>query len=175
MTANCVRKVEAHDIDQLTAVLGNPQLIDDRFRRQKDGEGKLFAAWEGTEPAGMVFLWWREAEEQEIRDNLPGVALLMNLEVRPHLRNRGIGRQLIDEVESELIKRGQDRVALAVRTDNGDAIRLYHRLGFAMWGHPDVICYAEICDEDGSVTLEAERCHVMVKNVREQVRPAPLH
>jgi GNAT superfamily N-acetyltransferase len=160
-----VRQVDAHEIDQLAAILGSPQLIDNRFRRQKDGEGKLFAAWKDGKPAGMVYLWWREAEEPEIRDNLPGVALLMNLEVVPHLRNQGIGRMLIDEVESELRKRGHDQVALAVDTGNEKAIRLYDRLGFAMWGHPEVICYAQIPQEDGSVTLEAERCHVMVKKL----------
>ncbi|MEV6879517.1 GNAT family N-acetyltransferase [Amycolatopsis sp. NPDC051128] len=172
MTPYGVWQVEAHEIDQLTAVLGNPQLIDDRFRRQKDGEGKLFAAWKDDEPPGLVYLWRREAEEQEIRDHLPGVALLMNLEVLPHLRNQGIGRKLIAEVEGELLKHGQDQVALAVRTNNKGAIRLYHRLGFAIWGHPDVICYARIHRKNGRVTLKRERCHVMVKNLREQACPA---
>lgn len=169
MTLCDVRQVEAHEIDQLTAVLGNRELIDDRFRRQKDGEGRLFAAWENDEPAGMVYLWLREAEEPEIRDHLPDVALLMNLKVLPHLRNQGIGRKLITKVEDELRKIGQDRVALAVRTDNKGAIRLYHRLGFAMWGHPDVICYAQIRRKNGGVSLKRERCHVMVKNLREHV------
>ncbi|GAB3159191.1 hypothetical protein GCM10027258_71930 [Amycolatopsis stemonae] len=138
----------------------------------------LFLAWLGYRPAGDVYLWLEDAEERPIRRHLPGVALITHLEVDRDLRNQGIGQALVDAAEQYLAEEGHDRVALAVRTDNTDAARLYRRLGYRDWGHGDVTCYAQRTLPDGSVLEEPERCHVLVKTLtptppspRDEARP----
>jgi ribosomal protein S18 acetylase RimI-like enzyme len=85
--------------------------------------------------------------------------------VHPELRNRGIGQAMVGEVERYLIDHDHRRVALAVRTDNPAASRLYHRLGYRDWRHGLVVCYTETTLPDGRVVPEPEHCHVLVKDL----------
>jgi ribosomal protein S18 acetylase RimI-like enzyme len=51
--------------------------------------------------------------------------------VDPAHRRRGIGRALMDEIESRLRALGCPKINLQVRGDNAQAIAFYERLGFA--------------------------------------------
>jgi len=91
--------------------------------RRADHRARFFGAEEsivvieGTD-AG-VWMVWRNAAE--IR--------LVNIELRPEQRGRGVGGALI----RGLLREGKERrvpVTLGVRTDNLPAQRLYRRLGF---------------------------------------------
>ena len=167
MTEPHVRPARSADLVRFAAALGDLRFLSERMARQRAGLGVLFLAWLGTHPAGDVYLWLEEAEEPPIRHHLPGVALLTHLEVRDGLRGRGIGRALVRAVEQHLAERGHERVALAVRTDNPRAARLYRRLGYRDWGHGEVTCYATTPQPDGA-PIE-EQCHVLVK----ELTPAP--
>jgi predicted N-acetyltransferase YhbS len=133
--------------------------------RQRNDQGVLFFAWLGTRPAGAVYLWLEEAEEPPIRRHLPDVALLTHLQVHPELRRIGVGTALVNAVEQHLIGEGHERVALAVRTDNPAAARLYDRLGYEDWGHGKVTCYARITLRNGGVLEVPEPCYVLVKDL----------
>ncbi|WP_409465755.1 GNAT family N-acetyltransferase [Amycolatopsis sp. GA6-003] len=168
-----IRPAEQADLAALAEILGDRGFFEDRFTRQAKGLGVLFTAWCSARPVGAVYLWLEDAEEPPIRGHLPGVPLLNRLEVAPQARNRGIGAALVHAAEDYLVGHGHALGALAVRTDNTRAARLYGRLGYHDWGHGTVICYAERVSPDGRTVSEAERCHVLVKRLPDD-RSAPL-
>jgi len=172
MTEPYVRSARSADLEPFAAALGDHEFLIDRLDRQRKGLGVLFVAWLRYRPAGNVYLWLEEAEERPIRRHLPGVALLTHLQVHNELRNRGVGRTLVRAVEQHLTEKGRERVALAVRTDNPAAARLYRRLDYRDWGHGEVVCYARTTQPDGRVLYEPERCYVLVKDLA-PVTPAP--
>jgi ribosomal protein S18 acetylase RimI-like enzyme len=55
-----------------------------------------------------------------------------NLSVRPELRRRSFGAQLMSFAEQQARKAGLSKCALAVDIANRDAIRLYERLGYTI-------------------------------------------
>ncbi|WP_328450941.1 GNAT family N-acetyltransferase [Amycolatopsis sp. NBC_00438] len=172
MTELYVRSARSADLEPFAAALGDREFLIDRLNRQRKGLGVLFVAWLRCRPAGEVYLWLEEAEEHPIREHLPGVALLTHLQVHDELRNRGVGRTLAGAAERHLRENGHERVALAVRTDNPAATRLYRRLGYEDWGHGEVVCYARTTQPDGRVLHEPEQCYVLVKDLA-PVTPAP--
>jgi GNAT superfamily N-acetyltransferase len=165
MTEASIRSAEQTDLAVLGTHLGDPGYFEDRLLRQTKGLGVLYTAWHGPEPVGDLYLWLEEAEEAPIREHLPGVPLLTHLEVREGLRSRGIGRALVEAAEESLVKLGHDLGALAVRTDNHRAARLYRKLGYHDWGRGEVVCNAMRTASDGSVVTEPELCRVMVKDL----------
>jgi GNAT superfamily N-acetyltransferase len=165
MTEASIRSAEQTDLAVLGTHLGDPGYFEDRLLRQTKGLGVLYTAWHGPEPVGDLYLWLEEAEEAPIREHLPGVPLLTHLEVREGLRSRGIGRALVEAAEESLVKLGHDLGALAVRTDNHRAARLYRKLGYHDWGRGEVVCNAMRTAPDGSVVTEPELCRVMVKDL----------
>lgn len=172
MTEPHVRPARLADLNSFAAALGDREFLTDRYERQRKGRGVLFLAWLDYRPAGDVYLWLEKAEEALIRWHLPGVPLIMHLEVHRELRNQGIGQALVGAVECHLAEQGHDRVALAVRTDNPDAARLYARLGYRDWGHGEVTCYALRPLAGGGVLEEPERCHVLTKDLAIPAPPA---
>lgn len=135
-----VRQVSSSDLPLLVAHLrmdGRPGGADqepyftEAHRRQEQGEGLLLVALRDGRPVGDVYLQLGGPTEDVLRDRLPGVPLLMHLEVIEEARNRGIGSAIMDEAERQLRALGHHNVALGVRLDNKDAARLYERLGYA--------------------------------------------
>ena len=59
---------------------------------------------------------------------------LMNLAVKPSVRRRGIGRQLVTWALHHAIERGATRALLEVRSSNTAALALYAKLGFQEYG-----------------------------------------
>lgn len=100
--------------------------------------------------------WPREAFEEEIERDDVGISLvaedeglivgflsgmvvvdefrLHNIAVHPDFRGRGVGRGLIEAVESLCRERDFRRILLEVRKDNEVARRLYLGLGFEAAG-----------------------------------------
>ncbi|MEV6825381.1 GNAT family N-acetyltransferase [Amycolatopsis sp. NPDC051102] len=172
MTEPSVRPARSADLESFATALGDRAFFAERFERQRKGLGELLLAWLGGRAAGAVYLWLEEAEELPILRHLPGVPLITHLEVHPELRNLGVGKALVGAAERRLFEKGRYRVALAVRTDNHDAARLYDNLGYRDWGHGKVTCYARRTSPEGNLLLEAEECHVLVKELV-SVTPAP--
>jgi ribosomal-protein-alanine N-acetyltransferase len=57
-----------------------------------------------------------------------------NVAIRPALRGKGIGTQLMQRVFEEARRLGARRATLEVRASNDGARRLYERLGFYVAG-----------------------------------------
>ena len=59
---------------------------------------------------------------------------ITNVAVAVELRNRGLGRMLVEELLRAEKEAGIHRVILEVRVSNDSAIRLYEKLGFVVCG-----------------------------------------
>jgi GNAT superfamily N-acetyltransferase len=160
-----IQRASAKDLSALARFPGQHQLLDDRFARQRDGRGLLLVAWVSGEPVGRVYLWLEPAEEREIRDNLPGVALLLHLWVHEDSRNQGVGSALVDAAETELRQRGHRRVALGIDPGNHGAMRLYARLGYRPWPHPDIRTTSMRFLSNGDRVRLPETCRVLVREL----------
>ncbi|WP_206795302.1 GNAT family N-acetyltransferase [Amycolatopsis sp. MtRt-6] len=172
MTEPHVRPADSADLESFAELLGDHAFFVDRFERQRNENGVLFLGWLGPRPAGAVYLWLEDAEEEVIREHLPGIPLITHLEVHRDLRRNGVGTALVREAERRLFEKGSYRVALAVRTDNHDAARLYKHLGYRDWGHGEVICLARTTSPDGTVLVEEEVCYVLVRDLT-PITPEP--
>jgi len=140
-----IRPASADDLAPLVAVFGSGRrFFADCLARQGDGGGVLLVAWLDGSPVGDVFLSLGPADEPEVRRHLPGVPILVHLEVLGLLQRRGIGTALVRAAEDVARRLGHDRIALGVGLDNPGARRLYERLGYRDWGHrPVVISWQE--------------------------------
>ena len=166
MTEVEIRPARQADLALLVSTFGEPDFFTDRLARQLAGLGVLLTAWSAGEPLGDVYVWLEPADEPEVREYLPGVPLLNHVEVEAGHRNRGIGSELVRAAEDLLVARGHEQVALAVRTDNLDALRLYERLGYRMWSHGSIVCMYVVRLPDGSRKLCPETCNLLVKQLR---------
>ena len=61
-------------------------------------------------------------------------AEILNLAIRPELRNRGIGKELVSKLLHTFTLQGVAQVFLEVRKSNATAIAFYHHLGFRQVG-----------------------------------------
>lgn len=61
-------------------------------------------------------------------------AHINNLAVRPELRGRGLGTQLLEAVIAETAHLGAEALTLEVRASNTPALQLYRRAGFIQEG-----------------------------------------
>lgn len=71
-------------------------------------------------------------------------AYLFGLRVRSAYRNCGLGTQIIQAIEDDLVHRGYRALTLNVAKENPNAMRLYNRLGFlivafepGIWSYQD--------------------------------------
>ena len=71
-------------------------------------------------PCAAFCAFWRIADQAHIN----------NLAVRPELRGRGLGLQMLEAVIAEARRLGAGSLALEVRRSNVAAQRLYKRAGF---------------------------------------------
>ena len=91
-----------------------------------------------TEPGGMVLVAELEtmtppkvlgfAAFQRLIDE----AELLNIAVDPDHQHQGIGRALLEEARSRLLKVGTKRLFLEVRQSNKSALALYYSVGFGL-------------------------------------------
>jgi GNAT superfamily N-acetyltransferase len=88
-------------------------------------EGVYFGAWESGELTAAAGTHLVVPEV--------GVAAVGNVYTRRDRRGRGLAAGLTSAVCSELLARGLPAVALNVAQDNRPALRLYQRLGFALY------------------------------------------
>ena len=59
---------------------------------------------------------------------------ILTLDVLPTQRRRGIGRRLLEELESIFVQKNISESYLEVRENNGAALRLYERMGYEKIG-----------------------------------------
>lgn len=78
------------------------------------------------EPCGLA---WARVDE-----NAPEIAHLYQMWVAPTWRRQGVGRALLDAVVAWAQRAGAHTLELNVTSGNGEAIRLYERVGFSPFG-----------------------------------------
>jgi ribosomal protein S18 acetylase RimI-like enzyme len=86
-------------------------------------EDLLFIARDGDKPVGMCLGYIR-----------PGWAYIAFLYVAPEYRNHGIGKQLLQKMSDEMLKKGKKYIFLEVQEKNPKAKKLYDTFGFTT-GH----------------------------------------
>ncbi|MDQ6689328.1 MAG: GNAT family N-acetyltransferase [Gemmatimonadota bacterium] len=85
-----------------------------------------------------------------IRELGPRVGELKRMYVAQNMRGKGIGRALLDRLESEARRLGLDRLVLETGTRSAEALALYRRAGFT-----SIAAYGEYVLSPGtSVCLE---------------------
>jgi len=75
-------------------------------------------------PVAAFCAFWRVADQAHIN----------NLAVRPELRGRGLGTQMLEAIVDEALRLGAESLTLEVRASNVAAQRLYARAGFNQAG-----------------------------------------
>jgi putative acetyltransferase len=108
-----------------------------------EGRGGFFVAYLNGEAVGCGAV--RRAE--------PGVAEIKRMYVAPRARGRGVGRLILNQLESEAGRLGARRIVLETGPRQPEAIALYERAGFTripLYGeylntpHPDLsVCMAK--------------------------------
>ncbi len=80
------------------------------------------------------------AEEDEKILGYCGIVMVMdegditNVAVTSSMRNRGIGKMLLEKLFEETLARGVTKIFLEVRQSNESAIHLYEKMGFVVTG-----------------------------------------
>lgn len=160
-----IRPATAGELPVVAGVFAQDHYFANRLRLQQSGLGALIIAWMSDEPVANLYVRLEPAEEPEIRKHLPDVPILNHIEVRADRRRQRIGSALITATERFLIDRGYALAALGVAPDNHDAARLYERLGYRWWGHPNVETLSEVFVDEESAVRSVELCRVLVKQI----------
>lgn len=130
MRSPSIRAALLSDVDRLLA-LETDSFASDRisarsFRRfVRSGTAALRVICEGADILGYYLLLFRAKS---------GAARLYSIAVDGRHRGRGLAAALLADAERAARRRGRSRLSLEVREDNGAAIRVYERLGYAFAG-----------------------------------------
>lgn len=140
MTALRIEPCTAADLARLLADDdASPHLIAhhrERSALQAAGDGVYLLAWRGESNVGRATLSFASKYEN-VRRVRPGTAEINALEATP--QGEGIGTALLRAAGAIACRRGHRTIGLAVEPSNPRARRLYERLGYALWGHGQVI------------------------------------
>lgn len=99
------------------------------------GRRLLLVAEADGELIGQIFIFFDTGWRQFF--NGRSTAYLHSFRVKPAYRNRGLGRELMDRAEQELMERGFAYAVISVAKDNLDARRLYEQLGYTVFNEDD--------------------------------------
>ena len=156
-----IRIVREGDVESLVKALG-PEIsaaqVRQRFEESQLGYRAMLVAELGGRVVGTVSLGGSRFQR-------PGSLRMFALDVGAGFRGRGIGTALIRAVEAVALEKGLDEVNLEVSAENGDAIRLYQRLGLHQLPKR-VTDRWEYVRDDGSTTTVEEQSWIMVKKVK---------
>ncbi|HEY3392398.1 MAG TPA: GNAT family N-acetyltransferase [Lacipirellulaceae bacterium] len=87
-----------------------------------DGRGAFLVAYVGDQPVGCG----------AVRRIDPAVAEIKRMYVAPEARGRGVGRQVLLQLEAEARRLGATRLLLETGPRQPEALALYSRAGFVM-------------------------------------------
>ena len=99
------------------------------YQRAVQGRALLWLLEQEQRLIGQVFVLLKSHADRRIADGRRK-AFIHSFRVRPELRNQGLGGQLMQHAECDLLERGFHRVTLNVARDNPDALRFYERIGY---------------------------------------------
>ena len=155
-----VRPAVDDDLGPLTSALG-PEIpgaqVATRFEESRHGyRGMLVAELDGR-VVGTVSMGGHGFQR-------PGSLRLFALDVGAGFRRRGVATALLQAVETIASGRALGEVNLEVAVDNGDAVRLYERLGYRRHGEPVMDRWEKQLDDGSSLLVEVPSW-VMVKSL----------
>jgi ribosomal protein S18 acetylase RimI-like enzyme len=107
------------------------------FQRAQMGNAALWVADLPTDKVlGQLFVLLRSEVDAQLADG-KSKAFVHSFRVRPEYRNAGLGRRLLANAESDLLRRGFRSVTLNVAIENSAAIRFYERAGYVRSGRDE--------------------------------------
>ena len=130
----CIRLLMAGDIPAIAAAFAalgwhKPATQYERYvAEQRRGERVVPVAFQGGVFAGYVTIVWRSGYPPF---QGPGIPEIVDFNVLPHRRQRGIGSQLLDEAERRIAERSPVAgIGVGLYADYGAAQRLYVQRGY---------------------------------------------
>ena len=149
-----LRLAQRQDVTQLVALeqtaFKTDQLSARSFRRWvASPHGVLLLAEQGAQLLGYGLVWCHKGTQ---------LARLYSLAVSPQARGLGLGKQLLQELESQCLQQGYFLMRLEVAKGNVAAITLYESMGYRVFGE-----YLDYYDDHGDALR-------MQKNMRQRLR-----
>ena len=168
-----VRVLEESDLSVLIATYPEPRRPFnrhvERFALQRTGDVTCLIAWDGDCPVGYVFARW-PGHNGELTE--PAIALgcveFGDLFVHKDSRGRGIGRLLMESVETLAVERGYSLVGFEVTVSNphNDIARaLYERMAYEDAGLGEFVSGYTYWDEDGQLQRDEELHRYLIKRL----------
>ncbi len=163
-----VRPLRRHEVETVASKLNparNASTHRARLNLQDDGTLVYLIAWIEDTPVGHGMLLWNGptgSPKQHVDQPYPYVE---DLWVRNELRSRGIGARILAEMVMLAIAHGYEAVSLSVGVDNGRAIDLYERMGFAPTQTPTFTLSGMVTAADGETHFWSEKCQYMLKSL----------
>jgi GNAT superfamily N-acetyltransferase len=131
-----VRIATANDAAAMAELIGHlgypaeARDLPDRLARMRSrGDAEAFVAISGDDVVGVATVHTRVV----LHAALP-VVQLTALVTSPSMRNRGVGRALVDVVQSWALERGAEKLVVTTALHRVEAPRFYERLGFEQTG-----------------------------------------
>lgn len=175
MPAFTVTPVSPEQLDGLVALFGQRPFFAEKLAAQARAAGVLLVGRVDGQPVGDVWVSFSPAPEREVNEFLPGVPMLVHLEVLSVLRNRGYGTSIIRAAEDLVRARGHPRITLGVGVENPAARRLYERLGYVEWPHGRISTGYHAVGDDGVRRWFPETITMLVKSLKAQSgNPSPV-
>jgi len=129
-----IRELTDSDVDQLVSRFKSQRLekpkstFETYLAEQKSGERVCWVAYDRSNCAGYITLKWQSQYRPFQENNIPEI---MDLNVLPLFRNKGIGSQLLDVAEKEAAERSSTiGIGVGLYKDYGAAQRLYVKRGY---------------------------------------------
>ncbi|MBA2453968.1 MAG: GNAT family N-acetyltransferase [Chloroflexia bacterium] len=129
-----IRLLQPNDIPEITTAFeelgwNKPAAQYERYLvEQGRGESEVLVAFEHDVFAGYLTVVWQSAYQPFGRANIPEV---VDFNVLPHLRRRGIGSRLMDAAERRIAERSPVAgIGVGMDADYGAAQRLYVLRGY---------------------------------------------
>lgn len=102
------------------------------YERMRNGLGLMWGAdLPGVGLIGQAFVQFKKSSTNS-RSQKMKKAHIHSFRVRPAYRRAGVGTQIMDAIEVDLLRRGYDMVSLNVSRKNHVARRLYSRRGYVI-------------------------------------------
>ena len=120
------------------------------LQEQQKSERIIWVAHVDNQLAGYVTLKWKSQYEQFANSNIPEI---MDLNVLPGFRNRGVGSQLLEVAEKEaLTKSNVVGIGAGLYKDYGAAQKLYVKRGYVPDGNGVTYNYKTVNPGSSTIT-----------------------
>jgi ribosomal protein S18 acetylase RimI-like enzyme len=138
------------------------RLFRSTFEEMRQGNRLMLVAEIEFQIVGQIFLQLQGASLSLFNGQRRGY--LYALRVRGPWQRQGLGRQLIETAEAELMRRKIYRVRIAVAKNNPDARRLYERLNYKVISEDAGVWHYQ--DAEGTHVRVEEPSYILEKTLR---------